>query len=104
MFAVLLVTSALVLPDGTPAQVVDRIAEAQATYRDCIADTIADRPRDEGNDLALSAALERCRDAEIALRSQTKMAPDATTADTLAIVLDTRMDGEEAGLQRRETH
>ncbi|MBV1688988.1 hypothetical protein KRR38_15240 [Novosphingobium sp. G106] len=103
MFAVLLLTSALALPEATPAQVADRIADAQASYRDCIADTIAARPQDEGNDLALSAALERCRDAEIALRTQTKMAPDATTADTLAIVVDTRMDGVETGLRRRQT-
>jgi hypothetical protein len=97
-------TSALVPTGGSPSQVADRIGEAQSAYRDCIADTVAGRPKDEGNDLALAAALEQCREAELVLRAQTKAVPDATAADTLAIVLDTRIDGEEAGLQRRESH
>lgn len=104
MLAVLLLTSAPLLPDAAPSKVADRIAQAQSAYRDCIADEIAARPKSEDNDLALAAALEECREAELALRGQAKAAPEATAADTLAIVLDTRMDGEEAGIQRRETN
>lgn len=81
-----------------------RIAEAQSAYRDCIADAVAARPRGEGNDLALATALEQCREAELALRAEARAAPEATAADTLGLILDTRMDGEEAGLQRRETN
>lgn len=102
MLAALLLFSALVPTSLAPAQVAERISEAQSAYRDCIADTIAARPQGEDHEAALAAALERCRDAELALRAETKAAPDASAADTLSIVLDTRMDGEEVGLQRRE--
>ena len=102
MLAVLLLASAVAPPGFAPSNVAERIGEARSLYRECIAGTVAGRPRGEDNDQALAAALEQCRDAELALRAETKAAPGANAADTLAIVLDTRMDGVETGLRRRE--
>ncbi len=101
MLAVLL-NSALGLSDHVPSHFTAGITTAQAAYRDCIADSIAGQPRHESADQALAAALRQCRDAELALRGASDAAPGNTTADTVAIVLDTRLDGEEAGLKRRD--
>ena len=103
MLAVLF-ASALGLTGDVPTHLTTGVSAAQAAYRDCIADSIAGAPEGESADQALAAALGQCRDAELALRRACKAVPGASAADTLAIVLDTRLDGEEAGLKRRDAH
>lgn len=100
MLGLLLLASALGAPD-TVARITVRVSNAQSDYRNCIADTIAGRPDEESSDLALAAALEACRDAELALRQESRDDGGNKAADTLGLVLDTRLEGQEEGLKRR---
>ncbi len=99
----LLLASALVSAGTAPAPVAVRISEAQAHYRDCIADAVAVQPEKPSPDEALAAALGTCRDAELALRTACS-AENMNAADTLGLVLDTRLDGQDEGVKRRGVH
>lgn len=103
MIAALLLLAPALAPSVEPSNPsADAVGHAQASYRACIASVVADRPRQEVADVALAAALERCRDAEASLRRVARATPDNSAARTLALVLDARLEGEEEGLRRRE--
>lgn len=102
MLTVLLLASVFTALEVAPSFFSDQVIEAKSAYRDCIADTFVNRPRDEAAETTLAVALENCRDIELALRAASKAVPYANPGDTLALVLDTRIEGEEAGLRQRE--
>ena len=87
--------------DGSSVEAT-QIIEVRSVYRACIADVVAIRPKDESPDLALGIALERCRGAELTLRGLLRKAHGSNAADTFAVNVDTRLDGQEAGIKRRE--
>jgi hypothetical protein len=101
MLTALLLAAAVGAGPYPRADAADAIVAAQSSYRSCIADRIAGSPKNQSADQALAAALGKCRDTELALRAATQATPNGNAADTLAIVLDTRIEGEEAGLKRR---